>query len=148
MAILSEERIRLQATATDKLDAIRQAGELLVSSGCVAPDYVKGMLAREETMSTYLGNGVSIPHGQFDDIALINATGISVLQLPAGVEWEEGEMAHLIIGIAAKSDVHIGILSNLAEAIEEEETAEMLAQTTDPQVILEYLNREPVLEED
>lgn len=148
MAILSEKRIRLQATATDKLDAIRQAGELLVSSGCVAPDYVKGMLAREETMSTYLGNGVSIPHGQFDDIALINTTGISVLQLPAGVEWEEGEMAHLIIGIAAKSDEHIGILSNLAEAIEEEETAEMLAQTADPQVILEYLNREPVLEED
>lgn len=148
MAILSEERIRLQATATDKLDAIRQAGELLVSSGCVAPDYVKGMLAREETMSTYLGNGVSIPHGQFDDIALIHQTGISVLQLPAGVEWEEGEMAHLIIGIAAKSDEHIGILSNLAEAIEEEETAEMLAQTADPQVILEYLNREPALEED
>ena len=148
MAILSEDRIRLQATATDKADAIRQAGELLVSSGCVAPDYVKGMLAREETMSTYLGNGVSIPHGQFDDIALIKTTGISVLQLPAGVEWEEGEMAHLIIGIAAKSDEHIGILSNLAEAIEEEETAEMLAQTTDPQVILEYLNREPVLEED
>ena len=148
MAILSEERIRLQATATDKADAIRQAGELLVSSGCVAPDYVKGMLAREETMSTYLGNGVSIPHGQFDDIALIQQTGISVLQLPAGVEWEEGEMAHLIIGIAAKSDEHIGILSNLAEAIEEEETAEMLAQTADPQVILEYLNREPALEED
>ena len=148
MAILSEERIRLQATATDKADAIRQAGELLVSSGCVAPDYVKGMLAREETMSTYLGNGVSIPHGQFDDIALIQQTGISVLQLPAGVEWEEGEMANLIIGIAAKSDEHIGILSNLAEAIEEEETAEMLAQTADPQVILEYLNREPALEED
>ena len=147
MAILSEERIRLQATATDKADAIRQAGELLVNSGCVAADYVKGMLAREETMPTYLGNGVSIPHGQFDDIALIQETGISVLQLPAGVEWEDGEMAHLIIGIAAKSDEHIGILSNLAEAIEEEETAVLLAQTTDPQVILDYLNREPVLEE-
>ena len=147
MTILSEERIRLQATATDKADAIQQAGELLVNSGCVDADYVKGMLAREETMSTYLSNGVSIPHGQFDDIALIQETGISVLQLPAGVEWEDGEMAHLIIGIAAKADEHIGILSNLAEAIEEEETAALLAQTTDPQVILDYLNREPVLEE-
>ena len=70
-----------------------------------------------------------------------------MLQLPAGVEWEPGETAHLIIGIAAKSDEHIGILTNLAEVIEEPETADQLAQTTDPQVILDYLNREPILEE-
>lgn len=146
MTILAENRIHLQATATDKLDAIRQAGELLVNSGCVTSAYVNGMLAREETMSTYLGNGVAIPHGQYDNIPDILQTGISVLQLPTGVEWEEGEMAYLVIGIAAKSDEHIGILSNLAEAIEDEETAAELAQTSDPNVILTYLNREAVEE--
>lgn len=146
MSILSENRIQLQATASDKSDAIRQAGMLLVNSGCVKPGYVDGMLAREETMSTYLGNGVAIPHGQFENIADIVQTGISVLQLPEGVEWEEGEMAHLIIGIAAQSDDHISILSNLAEAIEDEDVAAELAQTNDPSVILSYLNREAVEE--
>jgi len=43
MAILSKDRISLQASATDKADAIRKAGELLVSSGCVLPEYVDGM---------------------------------------------------------------------------------------------------------
>lgn len=61
MAIVSPQTVRLQAQATDKADAIRQAGELLVQGGCVDPPYIRGMLAREETMSTYLGTGVAIP---------------------------------------------------------------------------------------
>ena len=114
-----------------------------MDSGCVAPAYIDGMLAREESMSTYVGNGVSIPHGQFDDLSLIYKTGISVLQVREGIVWEDDEKAFLIIGIAASSDEHINILANLAEAIEEPESADLLAQTDDPAVILEYLNKEP-----
>jgi mannitol PTS system EIIA component len=145
MAILEKNRIKLQATAVNKQDAIRQAGALLVESGCVAPPYVDGMLAREATMSTYLGNGVSIPHGQFEDREHIKQTGISVLQIPAGVVWEEddNELAYLIIGIAANSDEHMTVLSNLAEAIEDPDMAEQLAQTTDVDLILNCLNGVP-----
>ncbi len=141
--ILSRETIRLQAAAVDKEDAIRQAGELLVKAGCVKPDYVKGMLEREKTMSTFVGNGVSIPHGQFDDLELVKRSGISVLQVPEGVEWQPGMIAYLIVGIAATHGEHISILQNLAEVVEEDETAKMLAQTTDPEIVLKYLNRQP-----
>lgn len=146
MAILEKNRIKLQATAVDKQDAIRQAGALLVDSGCVAAPYVDGMLAREVTMSTYLGNGVSIPHGQYDDRAHVKQTGISVLQVPAGIVWDEDdedEMAYLIIGIAAVGDEHMTVLSNLAEAIEDPDMAEQLAQTNDANLILDCLNGVP-----
>lgn len=142
MPILAIERIKVGATAVSKEDAIQQAGQLLVDSGCVKQNYVNGMLAREKTMSTYLGNGVSIPHGQFDNREDILQTGISVLQVPAGVEWEDDEKAHLIIGIAASSDEHMGILMNLAEVIEDEELTEKLTQTTDPALILAELGKE------
>lgn len=142
MAILSADRIQLQATAEDKADAIRQSGQLLVDSGCVQARYVEGMLAREETMSTYLGNGVSIPHGQYENREDILQTGISVLQLPDGVEWEDGEKAYLVIGIAASSDEHIGILSNLAEVIEDEDMTNQLIHTADPALILDQLSKE------
>ena len=142
MAILSTDRIRLQATARDKLDAIRQSGQLLVDTGCVQARYVEGMLAREEIMSTYLGNGVSIPHGQDENRADILQTGISVLQLPSGVEWEDGEKAYLVIGIAASSDEHVGVLANLAEVIEDEDMTQKLIETTDPALILEQLSKE------
>ena len=143
MAILSEERIRLKATATDKADAIRQAGELLVATGCVKPAYVDGMLTRESTMSTYIGNGVAIPHGMHDNIGDILVSGISVLQLPEGVAWDEGEVAYLVVGIAAGSDEHMNILMNIAEVVEDEESAAMLASIDDASVLLERLNREP-----
>lgn len=143
MAILSVDRIKLGATAVDKADAIRQAGELLVASGAVEANYVDGMLAREATMSTYLGNGVAIPHGMHDNITDINSAGISVVQLPEGVIWEDDEVAHLVIGIAAGSDEHVGILMNIAEVIEDEDATKLLTTTDDVEVILERLNREP-----
>lgn len=142
MPILSEELIVLQATAESKEDAIKKCGQLLVDTGCVEAGYVDGMLAREKTMSTYLGNGVSIPHGEFDNRAQILRTGLSVLQVPAGVEWEDGEKAYLIIGIAAQEDEHVTVLANLAEAIEDEDITQELISTTDKQVILDYLGKE------
>lgn len=142
MAVLALNRIRLGATAVDKIDAIRQAGQLLVNSGCVTPGYIDGMLAREATMSTFLGNGVAIPHGTYDNRDDIRQTGISVLQIPAGVEWEDGEIAHLVIGIAASSDEHVGVLAALAEVIEDEDITQALVTTTDPALVLEQLSRE------
>ena len=141
MAILSLEGIRLGAQASSKQDAIRQAGELLVGAGYVEANYVNGMLAREQTMSTYLGNGVAIPHGQHENLSEVLQTGISVLQIPAGVEWEEGELAYLVIGIAANADEHVGVLANLAEVIEDEEATAQLVGTTDPSLIIERLGR-------
>lgn len=139
MSILSKDRISLQASAADKTDAIRQAGQLLVQSGCVLPPYIEGMLTREQSMSTSLGNGVAIPHGVYENRDHILRTGLSVLQLPAGVDWGEGEMVYLIIGIAASGDEHVGVLSNLAEVVDDENNLNELLQTADPDVIVKYL---------
>jgi phosphocarrier protein FPr len=145
MSILSAERIQLNAVATDRTDAIRKAGDLLVKSGCVLPEYIDGMLKRETTMSTYLGSGVAIPHGVYENRDHILQTAISTLQLPQGVEWDEGgEPVYLVIGIAAASDEHVGVLASLAEAVEDETILNELIHATDPEIILKYLDKEPV----
>jgi mannitol/fructose-specific phosphotransferase system IIA component len=139
MSILSKDRISLKTTALDKADAIRKAGELLVLSGCVLPEYVEGMLAREKSMSTSLGNGVAIPHGVYENRGHILKTGISVVQLRDGVDWDDGDKVTLIIGIAASSDEHVGVLSNLADVIDRPEALTELLETDDPDVIVKYL---------
>jgi phosphocarrier protein FPr len=139
MAILSVERISLQASAADKAEAIRKAGELLVRTGCVLPEYVDGMLTREQSMSTSLGNGVAIPHGMDKNRDHVLQTGISILQLAEGVEWEEGDKVFMVIGIAATSDEHVGVLANLAEVVDDEENLAELLRTKDPDVVLKYL---------
>jgi mannitol/fructose-specific phosphotransferase system IIA component len=143
MSILSLDRIALQQHAADKSDAIRQAGQLLVDSGCVLSAYVDGMLKREESMSTSLGNGVSIPHGMDDNRNDILKTGISIVQLVDPVEWEEDdEPVHIVIGIAASQDEHVGVLANLADVIEVDDILAELVQTTDPEVFVKYLGAE------
>jgi len=143
MAIISLKTVQLNATVSTKEEAIQLAGNLLVQAGHVAPAYVDGMLAREQSMSTYIGNGVSIPHGQFEDREIIFSTGISVVQIPGGIRWDDDsdEVAHLVIGIAATSNEHVGVLSNLAEVLEDEISAAELIHTTDPTVIIERLSR-------
>jgi mannitol/fructose-specific phosphotransferase system IIA component len=110
-----------------------------VQSGCVLPEYVDGMLKREESMSTSLGNGVAIPHGVYENREHILHTGISVLQLKDGVNWDEDEKIYMVIGIAAAGDEHVGVLSNLAEVIDNDLTLAELLQTNDPDVIVKYL---------
>ncbi|MBI4759799.1 MAG: PTS sugar transporter subunit IIA [Chloroflexota bacterium] len=144
MSILSIERIQLNAAAVNRTDAIRKAGDLLVKSGCVLTEYIEGMLKREESMSTYLGSGVAIPHGVYENKDHVLQTAISVLQLPQGVEWDEGgEPVYLVIGIAAQGDEHVGVLARLAEAVEDEAILNDLIHTSDPEVILKHLGREP-----
>jgi mannitol/fructose-specific phosphotransferase system IIA component len=142
--ILTQQTIRLRAEAVDKVDAIKQSGELLVSAGYVAPAYVGGMLARERVLSNYIGNGIAIPHGRSEDLKNVYHTGLSVLQLPLGVAWEPAEKAHLVIGLAAVSEEHFAILTNLVEVLREPKTIHELVHTTDPMVIIERLTRGPV----
>jgi mannitol PTS system EIIA component len=143
MDLLPTDLVRLGAAARDKEEAIRLAGELLVRASCVEPAYVDGMLARERTMSTYLGSGVAIPHGTFDDLARVRRTGVSVLQVPAGVEWEPGEVAYLVVGIAARGDEQVGLLQRLAQVVEDEALTRELLSATDPAAVVECLNRLP-----
>jgi mannitol/fructose-specific phosphotransferase system IIA component len=141
MLVLTPDLVQLGAAATDKQDAIRQAGELLVRAGCVEPGYIAGMHAREQTMSTYLGSGVAIPHGTHDHLPFVRRTAISVLQVPAGVEWEPGEVAYLVVGIAAVGDEHIDVLARLGEVVEDEALTRRLVEATDPATVIECLSR-------
>src|SRR6476620_4348352 len=143
MIKLLPQHIRLGVRARNKEEAIRAAGQVLVYSGHIAPGYVESMLGREGQANTYLGNGIAIPHGMQKDRELIHQTGVSVVQVPEGVEWNPGQMVKLIVGIAAKSDEHLGILAALTDVLDNPATAARLAETNDPEDIIAGLSSEP-----
>ena len=60
---VDRDAIRLGQRATSKEEAITMAGQVLIDEGAADDVYVKGMLAREKQISTYMGEGVAIPHG-------------------------------------------------------------------------------------
>jgi phosphocarrier protein FPr len=141
MLELTPQNIRLGVAATSKEDAIRQAGQVLVEMGAITPLYIESMLGREQQANTFLGNGIAIPHGMQKDRSAINRTAISVVQIPGGVEWNPGQTAHLIVGIAALSDEHITVLSALTDVLDDPTVADHLAQTKDAGEIIATLQR-------
>ena len=116
--------------AVNKEEAIRQVAAALVSAGNVAEGYVAGMLAREQQTSTFLGNGIAIPHGTTDTRDQVLKTGVQVYQFPQGVTWGEGQTAYVAIGIAASSDEHLGLLRQLTHVLSDDAVAEQLKTAT------------------
>jgi multiphosphoryl transfer protein len=143
--VLSRSAVQVGASAASQHEAIDLVGALLVAEGLVTPAYVEAMHAREAIVSTYLGNGIALPHGTNEAQAAVRRTGLAVIQFPAGVPWGD-EPARLVIGLAATSDEHIAILSRLAGILDDARLCERLAQATDPTEIHEALTA-PVLDQ-
>ncbi|EKS9648369.1 fused PTS fructose transporter subunit IIA/HPr protein [Salmonella enterica] len=123
---LSVQDIHPGEQAGNKEEAIRQIAAALAQAGNVAGGYVDGMLAREQQTSTFLGNGIAIPHGTTDTRDQVLKTGVQVFQFPQGVTWGEGQVAYVAISIAASSDEHLGLLRQLTHVLSDDSVAEQL----------------------
>lgn len=139
---IAPELVRLDARPADKADAIQQLGQLLAAAGCADPAYAASMAAREQAANTFLGHGVAIPHGMAADRHLVRRNGLAILQVRDGIEWNPGQRAHLIVGIAAASDEHIAILRRLTRLMQDEASLARLFTVTDPAAIIAALGAE------
>ena len=139
--VLIKESILTQQSFLSKEEATIMSGEILLKNGYIEKEYIDSMLEKLETQSfaTYIGNGGAIPHGMAEGSQYVKHTGISVMQVPEGVLWNE-EMAYVVVGIAANSDDHMEVLSALADAIEEEDDAKKLWKETSSEKIFNLLS--------
>ena len=140
MTILNEANILLNQQFDNKTDAIKATGQILVDKGYVEASYIDAMLQREELSSTYMGNFVAIPHGTEDAKSAVLNSGLSVIQVPGGVDFGGGNIVKFLIGIAGKGDEHLEILSKIAIVLSEEENVEKLVQSQSKEEIIELLS--------
>ncbi|EEQ19080.1 Mannitol-specific phosphotransferase enzyme IIA component [Yersinia intermedia ATCC 29909] len=138
---LGAGNIFLNQHAATKEQAIRFAGEQLVKGGYVEPEYVEAMLEREKLTSTYLGESIAVPHGTIEAKDRVLKTGVVFCQYPDGVRFgdEEDEVARLVIGIAARNNEHIHVITSLTNALDDDSVIERLSKTTSVQEVLDLL---------
>ena len=136
--VLPREAVRLGLSASGKDEAIRLAGQTLIGIGAADDAYVQGMLDRELQVSTFMGNGVAIPHGTNESRVHIKKAALGFLQFPGGVDWN-GKTVYVAIPIASNSDEHVGILSALAVVLADKSKAERLRTTTSVDEVLDLL---------
>lgn len=138
--ILVKEGIILNVASESKDKAIERAGNLLIERGYVKANYIEGMKAREEEVTTYMGNGVAIPHGMNEYKKEIIESGIVIAQYPNGVDFGEGNTAYIVIGIAGKGEEHMEILSKIALTVQYEENVERLRNAKTPEEIIKIID--------
>lgn len=136
--VLRKENIFLNQSFSSKEEAICFAGQVLVDSGYVEASYIEAMLKREDISTTYMGNDVAIPHGTEETKKSVLKSGVTIIQVPDGVEFAGGK-ARLIFGIAGKEGGHLEILSAIAEACSDMENVEKMVAAQSPEEILELI---------
>ncbi|MFV2018126.1 PTS sugar transporter subunit IIA [Micromonospora sp. LOL_023] len=143
-ALLERRAVRLNEQAGDRIAAIRRCGEVLVETGAVTQEYVAAMLERERSVSTYVGEGVAIPHGTLASKEAVRRDALAVLRFPDGVDWD-GAPVTVCVAIAARGDGHIELLAALAEILLDPDKARELREATETDDVLRLLA--PVREE-
>ena len=136
--ILTPETIELKASLSSQEEAIRRAGTLLVENGHVEERYIDSMFEREESVSTFMGNAVAIPHGTGDSKQWVTRSGLSIITVPEGVEYGDGNVAKLVIGIAGKGDEHLEIVSKIATVCEDEDNVNQIVRAETKEELLAF----------
>ena len=145
--LLAEQSINLTAEAKDRDDAIRQAGQALLAAGAIDATYIDAMLERENSVSTFVGEGVAIPHGTLAGKDAVKNDALVLLRFPEGVDWD-GNDVRIAIGIAAKGNGHIALLSQLATILLDPDKAEALRNATTTEQVYALLTAEDEEEEE
>jgi len=136
--LLDRRAVLLHESAGSREEAIRRCGRALADVGAVAEPYIEAMLERERSISTYVGEGVAIPHGTAAAKETVHHDAICVVRFPRGVDWD-GEDVRVCVGIAAKDDGHVPLLAALAEILLDPDRARALREATEVDQVIEEL---------
>ncbi|MCU1566335.1 MAG: system, mannitol-specific component, partial [Pseudarthrobacter sp.] len=138
--ILARESVVLRGTATTRDAAIDEAGRLLLARGAVDEDYVRAMHEREQSVSTYMGSFLAIPHGTNAAKDHIRKSAVSVIRYPEGIDWN-GKQVKFVVGVAGINNEHLHILSSIAKVFTNKEQVARLEAATSEDEILELFGK-------
>lgn len=132
--LFSNDNIFLNVSVSSRDEAIEKAGRALVDSGAVKEPYIQAMKDREDVVTTFMGNGLAIPHGTDEAKENVVQSGLTLLQIPQGVDWD-GEEVKVVVGIAGKDGEHLDLLSKIAITFSEEENVDRILNASSAEEI-------------
>ncbi|WP_028267718.1 PTS mannitol transporter subunit IICBA [Arthrobacter sp. MA-N2] len=138
--VLLPESVILEGSATDRDSAIDEAGKLLLDRGAVDISYVHAMHQREESVSTYMGSFLAIPHGTNAAKNHIMHSGVSIIRYPEGIDWG-GKQVKFVVGVAGINNEHLHILSSIAKIFTDKAQVAQLEQATSVDEVLDLFGK-------
>ncbi|MET4096271.1 PTS mannitol transporter subunit IICBA [Arthrobacter sp. UYCu712] len=138
--ILVADSVVLNGKATTRDAAIDEAGRLLLARGAVDTGYLDAMHEREESVSTYMGSFLAIPHGTNAAKDHIMKSAVSVVRYPDGIDWN-GKEVKFVVGVAGINNEHLHILSSIAKVFTNKAQVAQLESATTVEEVLDLFGK-------
>ena len=98
------------------------------------------MKEREQLVSTFMGNGLAIPHGTDEAKGDVLASGLTLLQVPEGVGGT-AETVKVVVGIAGKDGEHLDFYLKIAITFSEEENVDRIVNAKSAEEIKQVFEK-------
>jgi len=135
------DNLHLGCHAKNKADVLDMVGKIFMEKGYVDQDCITFLNERERQVSTFLGNGITLPHLPKSAINIIVKKGIEIFQFPDGVRWDRNNVMFIAIGVIAKEKEHIDVLKQVASIFSDEIIANALSLISNKEDFFRILNR-------
>ncbi|SDX91015.1 PTS sugar transporter subunit IIA [Lachnobacterium bovis] len=137
--MLKKEMIFLDLDLKNKEEVIRFLGNKLYEQGNITKDYVESMIKREQEMSTYLKNGIALPHGiMSESLEGIYENGVALAVINNEIEWDQGNTVKIVLAIAADRITHMDILAKIAKIASDNEKINKLLTMSEDEIVLNF----------
>lgn len=137
---LDIDHVLLGQTFWSKRDVVQAIGDVMLAHGEVTPRYVEGMFRKEEMFSTWVTEGVALPHGTNDVKDEVLRNSVVVVQIPEGVDWGQGMIVHLAIGFAGRGDdEHVKLMTSIARVLQDKNLMSQLRTSTDKREVVRIM---------
>lgn len=138
---ITVENLHLGCQAKNKADVLAMVGTEFKAKGYVSQDCIAFLNEREQQVSTFLGNGITLPHLPKSKNDIILKTGVEIFQFPDGVIWDRSNVMFIAIGVIAKEKEHIDVLKDVASIFSDEIISNALSLISSKTDFLRILNR-------
>ena len=135
------DNLHLGCHAKNKAEVLAMIGKEFKFKGYINQDCISFLAEREQQVSTFLGNGITLPHLPKSATNIIVKTGVEIFQFPDGVIWDRSNVMFIAIGVIAKEKEHIDVLKDIASIFSDEIIANALSLISNKQDFLRILNR-------
>ncbi len=132
------------APPSSKVDAIKILADLMEKGGNLnnKEEYIKAVIAREESGSTGLGDGIATPHAKS---SAVNEAGLAAMVVKDGMDYAalDGKPSRLFFMIAAPdtaNDLHVELMSKLAMMVMDPDFKEALINAKSVEEFLQLIN--------
>ncbi|MCW2255560.1 mannitol/fructose-specific phosphotransferase system IIA component [Providencia alcalifaciens] len=138
---ITASNLHLGCQARNKAEVLTMVGNEFKNKGYVDQDCIHFLNEREQQISTFLGNGITLPHLPKSANDIIVTNGVEIFQFPDGVIWDRTNVMFIAIGVIAKSREHIEVLREIALIFSDEFISNALSLTSSEEEFLTILHR-------